>query len=322
MKSVLVPLDAPDTLLPIEDVHGFSAVMGRNTDYIGVLEVSGTIYESASSSLLGGSNSYHHNWIISRITEMESDAHNKGIILFVNTPGGSVYATDELYLKIKEYQQATGRPVYSYMASEAASGGYYISAPCDRIIANRNCWTGSIGVTVGTFFDLTGLLEKMGVKTVTITAGRNKAMGSSYIEMTKEQRAILQSLVDEAYDQFVGIVAAGRGLGDETVRELADGRIYTAKQALENNLIDAIGSFEEAKADMAERYKLTAPVKIIRYDENLTIFQEMMGQFSMLLDRNDGSSGKAEISSEFDELQALLSANQSFTVTYLATVRK
>ena len=92
---------------------------------------------------------------------MAEDDRNKGMILYVNTPGGSVYASDELYLKIKDYQETTGRPVYSSMQSQATSGGYYISAPCDKIIANRNCWTGSIGVTMGTFIDISGLLSDL-----------------------------------------------------------------------------------------------------------------------------------------------------------------
>ena len=115
-------------------------------EYIGRLDISGTISESEGGGLLE-SDSYHHRWLLDRIEDMKSDGKNKGMILFVNTPGGSVYASDEMYLAIQDYRKKTGRPVYSYMASQATSGGYYISAPCDRIVANRNCWTGSIGVT-------------------------------------------------------------------------------------------------------------------------------------------------------------------------------
>ena len=132
------------------------------------------------------------------------------------------------------------------MQSQATSGGYYISASCDKIIANRNCWTGSIGVTMGTLMDISELLENLGIKTNTITSGANKAMGSSYEAMTEEQREIFQSLIDEAYDQFVGIVADGRDMSEKEVRKIADGRIYTAKQALDNGLIDAIGTMEDA----------------------------------------------------------------------------
>ena len=113
-------------------------------------------------------------------------------------------------MKLKEYKEKTKRPVYAYMGSMAASGGYYISAPADMIFANRNCWTGSIGVTIGTLYDLSGFLERHGIKAVTIASGRNKSMGSIVDPLTDEQRRIFQSLVDEAYDQFVNIVAEER----------------------------------------------------------------------------------------------------------------
>ena len=218
-------------------------------DYIGVVNVKGEINED-------GSDTYNHEYILNSIDAMISDDDNKGMILNVNTPGGSVYASDELYLKIKEYQEQTGRPVYSSMQSMAASGGYYISVSCDKIIANRNCWTGSIGVTMGTLYDVTGLMEKAGIKTQTITSGKNKAMGSSTQKMTDEQKKILQSLIDEAYDQFVGIVAEGRNMDESEVRKLADGRIYTAKQAKKAGLVDEIGTFDEAVEDMKKEYGL------------------------------------------------------------------
>lgn len=218
-------------------------------DYIGVIPVEGTISED-------GGDTYNHQYILNSIDAMMDDSENKGIILYLDTPGGSVFASDELYFKIKEYQEKTKRPVYASMQSMAASGGYYISAPCDKIYANRNCWTGSIGVTLGTMYDASELLDKIGIKTNTITSGANKAMGSSVDPMTKEQREIFQSLVDEAYEQFVGIVAEGRDMKVSAVKKLADGRIYTAKQALDNGLIDKIGTFDEAVAGMKAEYKL------------------------------------------------------------------
>ena len=94
---------------------------------------------------------------------MARDDNNKGIVLYLNTPGGSVYASDELYFAIRDYQEKTKRPVYAAMQSMAASGGYYISAPCDKIYANRNCFTGSIGVTMGSYYDISELLDKYGI---------------------------------------------------------------------------------------------------------------------------------------------------------------
>ena len=223
--------------------------------YIGVLSVEGTI-ASANQDNFGLPYGYQHQFTLNSIDELIADPNNKGLVFFVNTPGGGVYESDELYFKIKEYQEKTGRPVYSYMGSMAASGGYYISAPADKILANRNCWTGSIGVTIGTLFDVSGFLEHYGVKTVTITSGKNKAMGSIVEPLTKEQQAIFQSLVDEAYEQFVGIVSEERGINLAETKALADGRIYTAKQALDLHLIDGISSYEDAIQDMKDTYQL------------------------------------------------------------------
>ncbi len=174
----------------------------------------------------------------------------------MDSPGGGVYESDELYFKIKEYQDTTNRPVVSYMASMAASGGYYISAPADKIYANRNCWTGSIGVTIGTVYDISGLLDNYGIKTVTITSGRNKAMGSMVDPLTDEQRAIFQSLVDESYEQFVGIVAEGRNMDLAKVKTIADGRIYSAQQAYTLGLVDSVCSYDDAIADLQKTYQL------------------------------------------------------------------
>ncbi|MEG2199902.1 MAG: S49 family peptidase, partial [Anaerovorax sp.] len=155
--------------------------------YIGVVSVEGEI-GSGSVDTFGIPYGYQHQWTLNQIDEMMDDHKNKGMVVFIDSPGGGVYESDELYLKIKQYQTLTGRPVYAAMGSMAASGGYYIATPADKIYANRNTWTGSIGVTIGTLFDVSGLLEKYGIKTVTIAEGRNKAMGSSTHPLTKEQQ--------------------------------------------------------------------------------------------------------------------------------------
>lgn len=289
-------------------------------EYIGQLDVSGTISEAESSSLLSSS-TYHHKWLLNRISDMKNDKNNKGIMLVVNTPGGSVYASDELYIAIKDYQKKTKRPVYSYMATQATSGGYYISAPCDRIVINRNCWTGSIGVTMGTMYNIKGFLDKMGVKTVTITSGKNKAMGNMADDMTKEQKDILQSLVDEAYDQFVGIVSEGRKLNDKKVRKIADGRIYSAKQAKKLKLVDQIGTIDEAKSDMKSRYNLEgAKFEEFKYDEDKGLFSGLVGESISKLVNSKFASGPKGLN-EVEQLKSLMSENQSFTVTYMAPIR-
>lgn len=276
-------------------------------DYIGVLEINGVMGEEDSSS------PYNQQWLLERIDKMKNDSANKGIMLSVNTPGGSVYDIDELYLQLKDYKDTTGRPVYTYMRDMAASGGYYISALSDKIYANRNTWTGSIGVTVGTFVDVSELLEKMGVKTVTITAGENKAMGSAVEPMTKEQLDIFQGLVDEAYEQFTEIVAEGRNMDLKEVKKLADGRIYTAKQAVENGLVDKIDTLEGALSDMKKRYELEdCETPVMRYEPE-------EGLLSLLLEKADTEKG-AE--TEAEQILALMDKNNKFSISYLANIQR
>ncbi len=272
-------------------------------DYIGTVHVEGEISESISGE-------YNHEYILNSIDAMIADPENKGLILYVDTPGGSVFASDELYFKIKEYQEKTDRPVYSSMQSMAASGGYYISAPCDKIIANRNCWTGSIGVTMGTLIDVSGLLDNLGIKTETITSGANKSMGSSYEPMTDEQREIFQSLVDEAYEQFVGIVAEGRNMDKDEVIKLADGRIYTAMQAKEIGLVDQIGTYEDAIEDMKQTYGL----QDCKIEEFYTIpSTDLLSLF--------GKSAQSSVT-DADAIEGLLDLNGKFKLSYISEVQK
>ena len=171
-------------------------------------------------------------------------------MLFIDSPGGTVYEADEMYLALLDYKKSTNRPVWAYFGSMAASGGYYIGCAADHILANRNTLTGSIGVLYGPAVDLTGLFDKYGIKMTTFKAGKNKNMLNYNSPVTEEHAAIMQSIVDEAYDQFTGIVAESRKISLYEVRQIADGRVYTANQALYNHLIDDICSYDSALDDM------------------------------------------------------------------------
>ncbi len=222
------------------------------TDYIGQIDIVGTIQNSSQmSGAITGDNQYNHSLYLDFIEQMEGDEKNKGIFLYVDSPGGTVYESDELYLRLMEYKEKTGRPIYAYFANQACSGAYYISMAADKIYANRNCWTGSIGVIIS-LMNYQKMLEKIGVSEIDITSGVNKTIGSGAHEMTEDQGKILQSLVDEAYEQFTAIVADGRKMDPETVKKLADGRIYSAQQAKDNKLIDEIMGLEEMKKTVAD----------------------------------------------------------------------
>jgi protease-4 len=271
---------------------GFSAM----TPYIARLNVEGSISSAQSANILGNARGYYHGWTLDKIDGLMDDNSNRGMILFIDSPGGGVYESDELYLKIKEYKETTNRPVYVAMGSMAASGGYYVASAADKIYANRNTWTGSIGVTMGTFIDVSEFLSEHGVRTNTVVSGKNKAMGGYFEPMTEEQRRIFQGLVDEAYEQFTGIVAEERGFSEATARQIADGRVYTARQALELGLIDAIGTYDEATDDMRESFGLEdCPViEEYYYDGSLlsrVLGSELVGGISALLRYGRGDVG-------------------------------
>jgi protease-4 len=223
-----------------------SPTYSGNDGYVAVLFVEGTIASSQESGLLSTASGYNHSYLMNTVDRLSGDANNKGILLYIDSPGGEVYATDELYVRLMNYKKITGRPVYAYCASMAASGGYYLAACADKILMNRNCTTGSIGVTAGTYIDISGFLEKNGIKTTSIYVGKNKTMGSYFDEFTQEQQFIYYGILMETYDQFVNIVAEGRDLSIDETERLADGRIYSPKQALELGLIDAIVGYDEA----------------------------------------------------------------------------
>lgn len=224
--------------------YTFNPPMG---DYIGIVDVVGTIEEQTATGIFDTPQSYLHQSTLDYIDNLMMDYDNKGILLYVDSPGGTVYESEELYLKLQEYKEYTGNPIWVYMAHYAASGGYMVSMSADKIYANPNTTTGSIGVIMSGY-DMSGLYEKLGIRYFSITSGEYKDSS----RMTEEQMALYQAQVDECYERFVEIVSEGRGMSGEDVKALADGRTYTAKQALSNGLIDEIGLYEDMSYEMCE----------------------------------------------------------------------
>lgn len=257
-------------------------------DFVGILNIEGTIAASSVSSW-SSSSAYNHNLYINYVDQMIDADNNKGIFLYVDSPGGAVYQSDEMYLKLMEYKEKTNRPIWAYFAGEACSGGYYISMAADKIYANRNCWTGSIGVIIS-LMNFKKLYDKLGIEEIDITSGENKAIGSSGAKLTNEQKDILQELVDEAYDQFIDIVCSGRNMDEDTVRNIADGRIYSAKQALGNGLIDEIGQFEDAKLDFTVAAGLPENINFFSPDNTLsTLMSSVFGIAEQIIPKSDAS---------------------------------
>jgi protease-4 len=176
-------------------------------------------------------------------TELENSKDVKAVVLRINSPGGSVVASDELYLSIKKL--AENKVVIAQLNDTAASGGYYAALGADKIIANKATITGSIGV-IAQFPEFTELFEKIGVEVRTIKSGNLKDIGSFDRPMTEEERAILENIVDDAYQQFIDAMVDGRGFSREEATQLADGRIYSGVQAKELGLVDELGTYTTA----------------------------------------------------------------------------
>lgn len=168
----------------------------------------------------------------------------KAIILRINSPGGGVVPSQEIYEEVKKIREEGKKKVVVSMGTVAASGGYYIASASNRIVANPGTLTGSIGVIME-LANVEGLFKKIGVESVVIKSGRNKDVGSPFRKMLPEERAILQRLMDDVHTQFIQAVAAGRGLTEDRVREMADGSVFTGRQAKELGLVDEIGNFQD-----------------------------------------------------------------------------
>ena len=169
----------------------------------------------------------------------------KAIVLRIDSPGGGVVPSQEIYTEVRKARTDGKIKFVTSMGNVAASGGYYIAAGTDKIVANPGTLTGSIGVIME-LANVRGLLEKVGVESVVIKSGRYKDLASPFRTMSKEDRAILQGVLDDVHDQFIQAVAAGRGLKLEQVRDLADGRIFTGLQAKKASLVDEIGDLQDA----------------------------------------------------------------------------
>ncbi len=182
--------------------------------------------------------------VVEEIKDYAEDASVKAIIIRVDSPGGGVVPSQEIFNAVLDARKK-GKKIVISMGSVAASGGYYVAAAADRIVANPGTLTGSIGVKME-FANLEKLFEKIGIKGMVIKAGEYKDIGSPYREMTEPERKLLQAVIDDVHSQFIEAVAKGRNLPEADVRAIADGRIFTGRQALQLKLVDELGDLEDS----------------------------------------------------------------------------
>lgn len=259
--------------------------VSMDKEYVEVINVEGTIQAAPTLDIMGNYSGYDHEFVMECIDSASKDGMNVGIVLKINSPGGTVYEADELYLKLMDYKKRTKRPVWVYMENEACSGGYYVAMAGDQVYANRNTWTGSIGVIMTTY-NLKGFYDKLGIKEINIASGKNKAMGSMGQEMTAEQKEIMQGLVDNAYEQFVSIVAKGRGMDAGAVKKLADGRVYDAGQAKRLKLIDEVAGYEEFKKALKDKLG-KKDISMYEPEQETDAFSNLMMKFRQLKPKSE-----------------------------------
>ena len=237
-------------------IFGAAALLSNREHFGGpkmaLVEVDGIISESEG--------------VIEQIHHHLENPTVRAFVIRINSPGGGVAASQEIYEEIKKVRHDHGKPVVASLASVGASGGYYIATAADKIVANPGSITGSIGVIIQ-IPNLSDLLQKVGIRSVVIKSGQYKDIGSATRELTPEERQLLQRLIDDIHDQFIQAVVEGRGLSREKVETMADGRILSGRQALDLGLVDQLGDLQDAIATAAEMGDIPGKPEIVKVEE-------------------------------------------------------
>ncbi|RBW71461.1 signal peptide peptidase SppA [Bacillus taeanensis] len=266
---------------------------GNSLKSIVVLNVDGVIQDAPESTSFFQTPGYNHRQFLKMLEKAGESGNVEGIIIRVNSPGGGVVESAEIHDEIIDIQKNYKKPVYISMGNVAASGGYYISTPAEKIYAHPATMTGSLGVIMQTL-NYSELAENFGVKWETIKSGPHKDIGSPTREMTDEERKILQSMVDNSYEEFVEVIANGRELTEEKVKQIADGRIYDGRQAKQLKLVDELGDLEDTIAAMKKDLN-NKELKVIRYEPNYGIGSWLEMTSQKLLNPNNDLLGIHEL---------------------------
>lgn len=253
-----------------EDVGMYENVVetGDWDKRIALLSVDGTIQDIGSSSAWSEVE-YDHQRFIEQLDVILHDNTVQAVVLSINSPGGGVVESAEIHKKLEQIKEQRQIPIYVSMGTMAASGGYYIAAPADKIFALKETITGSIGVIMQGI-NYAELAEKVGVKFETIKSGPHKDMLGGTRDTTDEEFAMLQEMIDEMYEDFVNVVESGRNLSETDVKKVADGRVLSGSQAMKAGLVDNIGTLDETIAAVRADFGL----------ENAELFEYVAGDSS------------------------------------------
>jgi len=253
---------------------------------IAVIPLSGTI-TTGDSSLLSGS-AITPELVRDYLAKAEADRSVKAIIFRIESPGGEIAPCQEILWEIERVGET--KTIVVSMGGTAASGGYYISTKADKIVALPTTMTGSIGV-ISQIMNIEGLLEKLGIEIETFKGGKYKDMYRGFREMTQGEKEVMQGMIDEYYEQFIEVVAEGRGLSEEEVRNLATGQIYTGTKAKELGLIDELGDLNTAINLTAEIAGIEAPIVEYYQPPRLTLWS-LLGFVDAIKTRLSGLSAQ------------------------------
>ena len=227
---------------------------GAMDNRIALVSVEGTILDVGSGSWWEEVQ-YNHQGFMAQLDSILNDDTVKGVVLEVNSPGGGVIESAEIHEKLVQIKEQREIPIYVSMGTYAASGGYYIAAPADKIFAQKETITGSIGVIMQAI-NYEELAEKVGIKFETIKSGQHKDMLGGSRASTEEEKAMLQEIIDESYEDFVDVIEQGRGMTEAEVKAVADGRILGGTQAVRAGLVDDIGKLDDTIAALRADYGL------------------------------------------------------------------
>lgn len=243
---------------------------------VGIVRVEGPIDMSGSASPMLMSRGAES--IISRLDEMEKNGDIRAVVVRINSPGGTVGASQEIYQKLWRLRKKN-IPLIASMGEVAASGGYYVASACDYIVANHGTITGSIGV-IAMSPNLKRLFEKIGIDMRVIKSGRYKDMLSAFRDISPEERQLVQEIIDSSYRKFLKDVALGRNMNESDIAPIADGRVMSGETALKNKLVDMLGTFEDAvdKARKLGKLPEDAPV----YDEARMPLEQLLMRMEMI----------------------------------------
>lgn len=265
---------------------------GNLSKRIAVLTVDGVIQDTGPASSLFATAGYNHQFFMDQLEMIKADDTVQGVVLKVNSPGGGVVESAHIYDKIMEIKEERNIPIYVSMGGMAASGGYYISAPADKIFVNRETMTGSIGV-IFSALNYGEFAEKYGFEFTTIKTGPYKDMGSATRDMTEEEVAIFQEMANDSYETFVDVIEQGRGMTEAEVKKVADGRIMNGRQAIEAGLADDYGFAEDVIAAIKADHGLE-DAEVFEYGAN----QDFASLFAMKASSLFGSSLETQLIAE------------------------